>query len=269
VLLRIDGVEVNGTFIASGIAVSKHTGRNLTLGSVEFDIHDSAENEKIIKSLSKHRRFEAQQGNGLHFVSLKVLSNSYSTRDNRPLWHHTIEVEETENLNPTEVVLDGLTLHPYKYEERAEQDGIVIQQRVSVDAARREELEIRLRVDDHEPGRYFDVVRVGLQENPRTMRFGRCFWSEQGDETKYALTLVEKSIDDAKPEPFPEFYPEIPNMRSELALLRNLMTELLNSLVESGSLSPEQRSAIEDRANVGMWTRHWALFKLDDIDKHV
>jgi hypothetical protein len=46
------------------------------------------------------------------------------------------------------------------------------------------------------------------------------------------------------------------------------MAELLDTLVETGALSGERRSAIEDRAKAEIWTRHWALFKLDDIDNH-
>ena len=197
---------------------------------------------------------------------LTVRSNSHSSIDNRPPWHHTVEVEDAENVNPTEIVLDGLTLRPYKFVERAEDEGVTIQVRVKVDRAGREELEKRLKADDRAPGGYFDVVRRGVQETPRLMRFGGCTWSEDGSETKYDLTLVEQAVD-ANRVPFPEFYREIPNMRSEIALARNLMAELLDTLVESGSLSAEQRSAIEDRAKAGLWTRHWALFKLDDIDK--
>jgi hypothetical protein len=166
-----------------------------------------------------------------------------------------------------EIVLDGLKLRAYKYEQDDENGGITIRARVAVDRTGREELERRLLSDDAAPGRYFEV-RTDDQDTPHQMRFGGCWWSGDGDETKYDLALVEKSVDDNRTVPFPEFYREMPNVRVTLAFTRNLMAELLDTLVETGALSGERRSAIEDRAKAEIWTRHWALFKLDDIDNH-
>jgi hypothetical protein len=267
VLLRIDGIVLNGQFERTGTAVSMHTGVNLAVGSVEFEVRDASDQQRVITSLSTRHQIEVSQADE-SVVRFKVLSNSYSSMDNGSPWHHTAEVEQAETVIPDEIILDGLTLRPYKYEERTEDGGIVIDARVAVDETGRQEVEKRLRADDRDPGRYFDVVRKGVQDTPRQMRFGRCRWSEHGDETKYDLILVERSVDGNKPEPFPEFYPEIPNMRRAIALTGNLVAELLDTLVESGSLSVEQRSGVEARAEAALWARHWALFKLDDIDRH-
>ncbi len=266
VRLEIDGIELDGRFQETGRAISAHTDRQLIVGNFQFDVRDQDQQQRIAASLSQRREIDAaSDGQPVRF---RVRSNSYSSVGEGPPWHHSVDVEEAENVSPNEIVLDGLTLRPYKYEERAEDGGISIQTRVVVNQAGRQELEKRLRTDDRGPGRYFDVVRTGIQDSPRLMRFGQCAWSEHGDETKYDLVLVEKSVDESRPEPIVEFYREIPNMRREIARATNLIDGLLDMLVESGTLSTEQRSTIENRAKAGMWTRHWALFKLDDIDKH-
>src|SRR2546425_2469326 len=136
-LVRIDSVELTSRFERSGAAVSPHTGADLAVGSVEFDVRNVADQEHVSRSLSQRREIEVDQGDGKHFVRFKVRSNSYSSLDNRPPWHHTVEVEEAETVSPSEIVLDALTLRPYKYEERVEDGGIVIQARVVVDQATR------------------------------------------------------------------------------------------------------------------------------------
>jgi len=54
VLLRIEGVELpNGRFERTGTAISAHTGRNLAVGSVEFDVRDLSVQQHVVKSLSQ------------------------------------------------------------------------------------------------------------------------------------------------------------------------------------------------------------------------
>ena len=125
VLLKIDGIVLNGQFERTGTSVSMHNGANLALGSVEFEIRDGSDQQRVVTSLGTRHQIEVSQGNE-SVVRFKVLSNSYSSMDNRSPWHHTAEVEEAENVSPDEIILDGLTLRPYKYEERAEDGGIVI-----------------------------------------------------------------------------------------------------------------------------------------------
>ncbi len=265
-LLKIEGIELDGQFEQTGSAASAHTGKQLIVGQFRFDVHDEDQQQGIAESLSSRREIDVAGSDGGP-VRFRVRSNSYQSRGEGPPWHHSVEVEEAESLIPKELVLDGLSLHPYTYEERAEAaGGIVISTHVRVDSAAREQLEAKLRAVHRVPGAYFDVVRAGIQDTARRMRFGRCLWSEHDTDTKYDLTLVEKTVDDTSP-PIPDFYPELPNMRRDIALARNLISELLDSLVESGSLPAEGRSAIEERAQAGLWQRTWSLFKLDNIDK--
>lgn len=167
-------------------------------------------------------------------------------------------------MTATELVIDGLSLHPYTYEEHEDNGGTVVTARVTADRLTRNELERKLQYYGKGPGTYCDV-RTGIQDAPRQMGFGGCFWSEHGASTKYDLTLVERVVDDSH-RPIPNFYPDLPNLRREVAMAGNLMSGLLESLVQSGTLSAEGKSAIEERAKAGLWQRQWSLFKLDDID---
>jgi hypothetical protein len=264
--VNIEGVELDARFRETGSAASAHTGRQLIAGEFQFEIRDPAQQHTVAASLSERRSIDAPAVKDSQPVRFRVRSNSYRSVGDGPPWQHSVEVEEVESVNPEEIVVDGLSLRPYTYEERVEDGGgIVIRAHVNVDHATRQKLETKLQADDQAPGSYFDVVRTGIQDTPRRMRFGRCFWSEHDADTKYDLTLVEKTVDDSHPL-IPGFYPELPNMRRDIALARNLISALLDSLIQSGSLSVDEKSAIEERAKAGLWQRHWSLFKLENID---
>jgi len=265
VLVKIDGVELTGSFQETGNATSPHSGRQLVVGQIQFVVRDPDQQKNIAASFSRRSAIDAVEGD--RSLQFRILSSQYSSAGEGPPWKHAIEVEEAENLTPTEIVLDRLPLRPHTYEETVEDGGgILITARVLVDADTRQELEKKLEANHPPPYSYFDVVRTGLQPEARRMRFGRCFWSEHGADTKYRLTLVEKAFDDSEPADL-NLFPELPNMRREVALAHNLISGLLESLVQSGTLSVEGRSAIEEHAQAGLWRRQWSLSKVPDIDK--
>lgn len=261
VRVTVGGQSFEASFIQTGTKRSPHANRMLVVGQVKFRVVDPEQQRQTAAALQSRRRLEAALDGRTQF---KVISNSYSSIGHSGPWTHSVELEEAEDLNPSELVIDGLSVKPERYEEHVEEGGITAAAIVRVDSAGRRELENRLKA--HTERSYFDVTRVGIEDAARRMRFGRCLWSEHGEVTKYSLFLVDKGTDDAKKE-YLDFHPELPNVRRQVVSTRNLVDELLVNLVGSGVLSADARREIEKRAEQNWWPRMWALFKVEDVDE--
>src|SRR5487761_735915 len=109
--MKIDGVEVTGSFQETGTANSPHSGRQLVIGQIQFVVRDPDQQEHIAASLSRRSAIDAVEGD--RSLRFRILSSQYSSAGEGPPWKHTIEVEEAENLSPTEIVLDHLPLRPH------------------------------------------------------------------------------------------------------------------------------------------------------------
>jgi len=81
-------------------------------------------------------------------------------------YHHEIVLEEIEDLMAQSLRLNDIILCPYSYEEEFDGDELCIRSRVMVTP----EQDARLRLLMKDDG-YFSVVRHGICEQPREMRF--------------------------------------------------------------------------------------------------
>lgn len=259
VRVTIAGHAVEASFGQTGTKRSPHTDHSLDTGRIEFRVSDHGVQGEIAQWLQSRRPVDVETR---HF---SVVSNSYSSVGFSGPWMHTVEVEEYEDLKPTEFLIDGLRVRPERFEERSDDGGLTIATIFSVDAATRRDLERVLKA--HSDVSYFPVRRVGVEDRDRTMRFGRSEWSEHGAVTKYHLFLVEKAADDARTGRIPDFYPDLPNIRRQVGDTRYLVEELLTALVEAGVLSSERRREIENRMADDRWERWWSLFKVEDVEQ--
>jgi hypothetical protein len=258
----IAGHPFQATFAQTGTKRSVHSNRDVVVGRVEFVIVDPEAQQEVADWLQSRRRLDlAGDGNSQY----AVVSNTYSSVGFRGPWTHSVKVEEAEDLNPSELVIDGLAVKPELYEEHAEEGGITLATTFSVDAPGRKKVEERLERHLGRPS-YFELLRVGIEDSPRNVRFGRSLWSEHGSTTKYHLFFVEKGVDDARPTHL-DFYPELPTVRRQVADTRGLVDELLAALVETGALSQERREDLERRVVEARFKRTWALFNVEDVDQ--
>jgi hypothetical protein len=149
----------------------------------------------------------------------------------RHRYHHQVELAEEEHLQPNAVMVDGVELVPYAYEERAEHGAIVIDLKARMADPARTELQALITRHSEDYPSYFPVLRRGLQETPRTMRFGKCTWSAHDGEFKNNIILVEDAYDRSEPEPLVGWnYPEALRTREMAARTSALVTELLRVL---------------------------------------
>ena len=50
----------------------------------------------------------------------------------------------------------------------------------------------------HALPKYFEVIRKGINENPRSMRFGQLLWAKKGEKSRIQLFLVDTAYDEQK-----------------------------------------------------------------------
>jgi hypothetical protein len=246
------GIENEETF------ASLQTGRTLRHVQVGFDVQGSTRNDSIVEGINREKRITLDDGTTGTFERSQ---NSWSFEDGDDLYHHGIELREVEDVKPTSVELLGLDLVPYKYEERVDDGGIVIEMKVRVPRSENDLLEERILA-----GSFFPVIRHGVEEQPREMRFGKCIWSEDGDHIKQILFLVEKVVHETDPGQ-DLFWPEGPRTRGMTAETREMMEALLVLLAERNVLSDDDIAGIRKRAEAGMPKRARRLYRVDDIDE--
>jgi hypothetical protein len=166
-----------------------------------------------------------------------------------------------EDLQATQLVIDGWALTPYKYKEEIDDEALIVQARVQLSAEEYKRL--------FELPTYFSVVRKGIDDEPREMRFGQCLWSESDDKYKIQLYLVEKRLDDSKRGLGHSFLePQSSNDAGRIVRSAILLDRLIDSLIHKGVLSAEESEKLrqiddELQVDLEMAKRN----RVSDLDK--
>jgi hypothetical protein len=129
----------------------------------------------------------------------------------------------------------------------------------SLDSGEDQVLETALRETPGE--KYFEVVRVGVSEEPIRVRFGRCLWERRDPQRLHLLRLV---ADEGRPEEGPDGFelmkqPQLGRALEKIAALEDRIDLLSRHLVEAGSLSKESQIAIKEELP-DSWNQHFRDF---------
>jgi hypothetical protein len=266
VTLELAGIRVPAAVEQTDSLASPHTGRQLRRLQVGFVIDDEATNDRIVEALQPGREVVLVDAAGQR-TPCTPGKNSWSYTDGITRYHHQVELTEQEHLQPTAVVLDQLKITPYAYEERIDHDGaLVIDLKTRATGAVHATLQAELTRRRADYPSYFPVVRKGLQDTPRMMRFGRCTWSAHDGGFKHNLVLVEQLHDQQEPEPFLLDYPEGPRGRGMAVKALAVVTELLEVLEAKGVLDADEVRQLTVAADERMQALGLELFRMNDID---
>lgn len=232
----LGGVELPVTVRDLEAQTSRHTGRNLRRLEVALDVNsDEAEQqaEQVLEAVSDDP-VSLVAHSGETDGQWIVVERSMSYQDGLPMFHHVLELQEWEELKARALLVAGLTLEPYAYEERLDGEALVVTARVIID---RDQQDALFRQDDDE--RYFPVVRVGLSEEPRMMRMGRCLWSREQSVIRQELTLVDRAYDDEDPLRHGLDEPALPHLEEMVVEDGKLLCVLCDLLADAGAISSE------------------------------
>jgi len=235
---------------------SPHTGRELR--RVQVSLQVAAEKSEIVNDeLSAAREPDhALSADGSRWT---VHDSSYSYQDGSPSHNYRAELHEVEEPAKAErVEMLGLSLVPSRYKEEADEDDgtLVISFLVAVKAGDDAVLESAIQ-HHRQSGAYFDVVRVGVSEEPLQVRFGRCLWRREEDGRLHLLRLVgDSQVTDKDVGPWARLHqPQLRRSQKKIAALEDTVSGLIEQLEKAGVLDSEAAAAIS-AGTADSWSRH-------------
>lgn len=249
--------------------VSRSTGRELRRLTAELMAHDDEEHRAVEKTLSDDDPVLVGQAEGGddHDTRWRVLEHWDSYRDDEPEKRtHCLKLEQVELLSATSVTIADLRLEPYAYEEGTSDGALVIRLKALVTSADQDRV-FEL-AQSHE---YVDVVREGVNDQPESMRLGRCLWSVDGDSIRQEVSLVDPSWDEAEHSDLLTHMVEPFRMRAEeqLSLRSEQIERLVSALVEAGVFSPEQARGVLEVPDADVARRKREYLRVTDLEAFI
>jgi len=183
--------------------------------------------------------------------------------EHNPEYYHEILIEEVEELEIESLSISGLVLHPYYYEEEFDCDDLSIKSRVMVSPE--QDAILRMLMKDDE---YFQVVRRGISDEPREMRFSNTIlWSRHGNRFKYEIILVDRSYDERDRPLARLFQPQMSRMQSAIAAQAEMVEAILETLVNRKYLTEGNVAEMRKKAAERIWDRRKEFYEVRDIDE--
>lgn len=251
--LKCGDRTIRATETRRGSFESQHSHKNLGLIDVTLVTQTEEQKDWAVEYGGKNGIVEAE---GKRW---RIEEPSYSYQDGSPITRFNWKLREVEDWHVTQLLLDGWELTPYKYQEQFDNGVLIAQARVELTADEYEKL--------FEMPTYFSVVRKGIDDKPREMRFGRPLWSQSGGKYRVQLYLIEKKYDDNQPR-HGLFEPQASNDARRIVHSAILLDRLIDSLVAKSVLSAEEAEKIRDINDELKFKLEVAKRnRVDDLDK--
>ena len=257
--IRLDKVDVDKSII------SKYSGNVLEKFSVDINIMGNLfDHFKEMLDNSKEGGVFTSTNDEPIIKEYKLINQSHSYSGNHTdantLYTFTLHFEEVERLNIEKLIIAGIETTPYKYSEDFD-DGLIITANIRVPKTDIKKLE-----EATQKTTYFEVVRKGISDEVKIMRFGKIYWSVDGDFEKQHLTLAEESYDKKDESMKPKFLePSI--VQRELIHLMSLNDGLIDLLIANNIITSEQLKLIKQNAVNNKDKYYKQLFRVMDIDE--
>jgi len=162
---------------------------------VELVVHSNKDYNYINTYLSENKSIVIKNDNN---EENKMVRGNYSSQfiTGGSKYSFSINAQEEEMLTIDKLIINELEVYPVKYSEEISKDALIITSTITgsndvIDKAR------KLILARNE---FFDVLRVGISDEHKRMRFGRIFnWCvEENGEITQAFNLVEDKYDSKK-----------------------------------------------------------------------
>ena len=258
------GGEMNDLKVElTGTEVSPHTGRPLRYAESIIQVaEDRAGDFRDALEGSP-----ATDDSG-HVWTGRISSESYSSEGGP--YQMTIEWSEHEDVQAERVRFAGLELTPSSYEERIDDDDLLVlefQATLSPEETNRLR-ELQTGTAD-EPERYWPVVRVGVSEEERRMRLGRVLWSRRDDgNIEHKIVLVADEQAEPGISPWAKIgQPQLGHTMGGLADMAGQFDALLETLERGGVLDAEAIQTIREAGRDARRTRVHTFYEVADVSE--
>ena len=257
-------------FVTSVSSRSKSTGKEIEKISSKIKLKGNNLKDEfleILKNKDKDNIYSIDN-EGMILKKFKVSSNSWSYTGTNPdentIFNFNLELEEIEELNIKNLIISGKTYVPYEYSEDFDKESLIINAKIKINLNEINELIIEKSKKDEI---YFPVIREGINNTEKSMRFGQIYWSKNNSEYKYDLVLVEKSYDENKKRLRNKFHTKEANESSSLAFTNNLLHELTKLLIDKKTISEKEVEILRKISEEKIVEKIRNFYEMDDIDK--
>lgn len=237
--LRFGNIQFLAQLLASETFVSPSTGATLGKLRVSFSLATGEDKNLIAKILEEHRSIQTLSGEGQTPIQWKPRQISYHYSDNNPATTYVWELVQQEVLALEALRLNDFEILPYSYKEDFDDKGCL-------------RIDARARLDPDQLKRlrslpqYFSVVRKGINDTPREMRFGRLLWSSHTDFVKHDIYLVDRAMDAEKRPAL--FQPELSHFATRISQQWGLIDGIFSALKAKGVLDDTCIQQIREQA---------------------
>ena len=245
---KFEDYNLKTDVISQEVKKSEHTGNSLEILDISFKTSEKFNNPDFLYSEDKKWKIASS-------------SSSYTQGDSITRYNWTIE--EVEELKIEKIVINDIMVEPYLYGESIEKSS---GNALEIQSAAEISKDTWQKIYDTDPGEYFPVIRQGISEEEKQMRFGQILWSEYGDNIKCCFILIEKIYDDFN-KPISFLDPQVPNIKTNLLETIKIVENLLNLLSDKAVITNEEKKLVksvnEEEINV------LAFNKVRDLDKFI
>jgi hypothetical protein len=263
--LHVGSYRIPITIEGRSSVVSKHTGKQLQLLSIRFQILGENENDEFLDIIKNEKKAQLVANEHTEPSSnlWVIKNNSYSYVSNQhPLrYTHNLELVEFEELKIDKLMLDDLLINPYFYDEELSGEDLILEVKTILNDKE------NLKLNELMKGKtYFPVQRIGISDQPLEMRFGQCLWSKNEDGFKHHLRIVQKTYDREGIQRG-LCQPQTSNMESMLAENYVLLEQLLMLLQQKGLVASDEIQQIKKSAKEKNWETRREFDRVEDIDQ--
>jgi hypothetical protein len=240
-------------------SISPNTGKELFQLEVSFRAHENTRGFFTQALQNGTAMLLAEDGDVAKSFTVGLYEKQHSYTMGDPIQRCTWLLSQVEELNLESLQIADLTVNPYKYREEFSQDSLICNFCFDIDAETYKNV--------RNLPLYFPVVRKGISDEPRTMRFGQVLWASE-DEQKYRIrtTLVEESYDKSRiGHGF--FEPMLTNMMEQLVVTTLRLTKLLDLLESKGLVSEEEKKNVFEVPDSERKDRRELFYQIRDFDK--
>lgn len=240
--LKVLDNEVECDLINDGTLLSKHTGKQIRKGIITLKLFSEDDYKYFNTFLSEQTQLTLLE-NDKESKWLKN-NNSSSFTTGRTVYSFSINVVEDELVTIESLEINGTNFIPEYYSESISGNAIIIEGivKISMDIA------TKFREDMLSTKTYFNVIRHGIDENMKKMRFGRILeWCPSiSEEVIYqAFNLVEDVYDEVKSIKLPEME-RTDKLTLENILLKKQIKFIFDKLIMRGIISKDEQSVFEN-----------------------
>ena len=251
---------------------SRHSGRLVREVEIGFRCDDALVKQVTDELNAAREKKDALEGDdGARWL---VGSHSHSNV-NGGAWEFTAALREVEQVRAENLEFLGLTLAPSHYDEREApgEDGFIIVAEVAPSAEDSEALERCIKEQKlrnaGETIHYFDLQRIGVQDEPLQVRFGRCLWQEgeSGVRRHLLVFIAAKGDDEPTRRRYIGFVDEPRGTNAARVALqgREIAEAIIEEIALANLLTPQALERIRQRGESAWEERFRDLSQTNDL----